>query len=122
MNTGGYYKAGKRYVLAVMIGGPYDWKDAIRLKLPDSEIITTKDKFVTEKPVSEFQRRRNEKHAERAECVAKILKALADGRWHTAREIADATGLSPQAIYGRVCAWSEFEAVKINDNVYHLAK
>lgn len=92
----------------------YEWKQAVRLEdNSGNEIITTPDRFASEKPETACQKAEREKRElERSTIAKEILDALGSERMSLS-DLARKMSVVPLAIINRVNNWTELMDVKV---------
>lgn len=117
MNQPGYIRTGKRWARCVKIGGPYEYRDVIRVRRNGHEELRLADEFSPTKPPTPKQMLAR---IARAGLAAKILDAIGDQpealtEFCRRNAIGDKwTGFEyPMVVANRCRQWPELKAVKL---------
>ena len=116
----GFYVVGrttKVYRPCTLVAGPYDFQNAVRLKIGDQELICHADQFVETKPPSlwklELVARKNKVIHDRADLVLRVCVILEKhGREMSLKDLSGAADIWPAVtLWQRLAHWQEFKPV-----------
>ena len=115
----GFYFNGTTYTECKLLAS-YDFNGGkVRLLIGKSKVVIVgKDSFVTQKPTSDFeikrQAERSKRESERKDFINKVMASIAKGP-KTIADLHRETGFGHPALHARLAHWYEFQMLGMDE-------